>query len=135
MPADNPPRRLLLLRLSGMGLALAGAAPDTTAQASPVAGVGAPGRPEALRRPVVTDHDPSDEAGWGRGRPAYRQVTDSDPHDGAGQGTGRAYTSGRFVTDIDPVDTRGIRSPPYRLRRWVTDTDPYDSVGQGRGWR
>lgn len=69
----------------------------------------------AAQRRRVTDSDPSDLEGRGRGwqqRPRRRAVTDNDPYDAAGAG-------------------RGWRQPVRR--RSVTDSDPYDRAGRGRG--
>jgi hypothetical protein len=104
-------RRLLVLRVAGLGLAATGC----TAQAAGPAGT-------TLAR---TDNDPRDTPGYGRGgygggygsgyAPQRRNVTDNDPRDAEGRGRGYGY------------------SPPPR--RAVTDNDPRDSEGRGRGWR
>ena len=98
-------RRLLVLRLAalgGTGTALAGCV-------TPVPGYyGVPG-PVAVRGTGITDADPSDGPGYGRG--GYRGVsgrtgiTDSDPSDGPGRGRGGYRRIGR--TDSDPRDPPG----------------------------
>ncbi len=137
--ADSPRdprlgRRLLVVQVAGIGAALAtaGAAEAATRQPAPQAG----DVPQPVV-PVVTDSDPSDSPGYGRGRP-YRRTTDSDPYDAAGAGRGGYYAPPprRSVTDSDPYDAagggRGYYAPPRR--RSVTDSDPYDAAGRGRGY-
>lgn len=70
----------------------------------------------------ITDRDPGDSPGRGRGT----GVTDRDSRDRPNQGRG---TTGR--TDADPRDSpgRGRGGPPAS----VTDRDPGDSPGRGRG--
>lgn len=77
----------------------------------------------------VTDGDPGDPPGMGRGT-AYRGtgVTDRDPVDRPGQGRGTVYRTG--TTDSDPYDRAGAGRGGYR--RGVTDSDPYDRAGAGR---
>ncbi|WP_161993731.1 hypothetical protein [Muricoccus nepalensis] len=164
MPPDNAPetppkdgrlgRRLLVLRLAGIG---------TASAALPGCLAAPPGYPAG---PVLaaTDADPSDGVGHGGHRRVYapgRSATDADPSDGVGQGGyRRPYATGRAGTDADPSDGVGHGrfgpSPSYRgptdndpsdgpgrgrgtyrtpSRRAVSDNDPSDGVGRGRGWR
>ena len=63
-------------------------------------------------------------------QPAIAQITDSDPSDPVGRGRGTG------ITDRDPSDPVG-RGRGYRRRRrrrgsGITDRDPYDPVGNGR---
>lgn len=67
----------------------------------------------------VTDRDPSDPAGRGRGCPGW---SDSDPSDPAGCGRRTG------ITDSDPSDPAGRG----RGRRSCSDADPYDPAGRGR---
>lgn len=141
MPQDHAPktppgdsrlgRRLLVLRLAGLGTATA-ALPGCLA---------AP--PGYAAGPVLsaTDADPSDGVGHGGRRRAYapvsRAATDADPSDGVGHGRfgpGPAY---RAATDNDPSDSVGRGRSNHRApaRRAVSDNDPSDGVGRGRGWR
>ncbi len=61
------------------------------------------------------------------------RVTDSDPRDGEGRGRG-AYVR-RRGTDNDPYDAQGRgRVRTYRRPVRVTDNDPRDGRGRGRGW-
>ena len=122
--ADTPSdprlgRRLVVLRVAALGAAGAAAAVGSAEAAG--LRVGDP-EPAARATPVVTDNDPYDAAGYGRGYyrqppPRYyyapRQVSDSDPYDAAGRG-------------------RGYGAPPPR--RSVSDSDPYDAAGRGRGY-
>ena len=61
---------------------------------------------------AITDRDPSDPVGYGRGRRRRYGCTDRDPYDPVGRG-------------------RWCR----RRRRYCTDRDPYDPVGRGRWCR
>ncbi|UJR85294.1 hypothetical protein [Sandaracinus amylolyticus] len=83
--------------------------------AAGIAAAVSPQRAEAQ----VTDRDPSDPAGRGRGCPGW---SDSDPSDpgGCGRRTG--------LTDSDPSDAAGRG----RGRRSCSDADPYDPAGGGR---
>ena len=112
-------RRLFVFRVATVGAvtAAAGAASAATNSAPAPAETLAP---DGVTR-IVTDNDPRDAPGYGRGyyrRPYGTGITDNDPNDGPGNG-------------------RGYRPPPqyYGPRRGVTDTDPRDSPGYGRGWR
>src|SRR5689334_7271902 len=87
-------RRLLVLRLAGLGAATLGTG---CAMAQPMGPGGV--------TPVRTDADPYDRAGYGHGR----SRTDSDPRDSAGYGRGRS------MTDNDPRDSAGYgrgHAPP-----------------------
>lgn len=108
-PSDDPrlSRRLFVFRtLFGAAAATMIGTAATTVTATPAA---------AQRR--VTDNDPNDPEGRGRGyiAPRRRRVTDNDPHDPEGRG-------------------RGYARPVVR-RRSITDSDPYDAAGRGRGYR
>lgn len=61
------------------------------------------------------------------------QVTDSDPSDPVGRGRG----GGTGITDSDPTDPggRGRGSNAPRTNTGITDRDPGDPVGGGRGNR
>lgn len=82
-------------------------------------------------RPVyttgITDNDPRDPVGAGRGT----GITDADPSDPPGAGRGGFRRVG--ITDNDPSDPPGAG----RGRRYtgITDRDPSDRAGYGRGWR
>ena len=87
------------------------------ARGAAVAGIGAAlTGPAEAQRSGLTDNDPND--GPGRGRGGYRGtgyrtgITDSDPNDGPGRGRG------------------GYRGGGYRTG--VTDSDPNDGPGRGR---
>ena len=78
-------RRLLILRLGAAapGLALAG-----TAVAAPKGAAPDTGATPAQYRTGITDNDPSDGPGQGRGQRRGTGITDSDPSDGPGKGRG-----------------------------------------------
>ena len=125
-------RRLLILRVTGLGAAAA------TPMAAEAAGRGpAPHAPARPVEPARTDSDPSDSAGYGHRGGGGR--TDNDPRDTPGYG--RGYAAGgyapqrRSVTDNDPNDGQGQGRGYAPARRSVTDSDPRDGQGQGRGWR
>jgi hypothetical protein len=81
----------------------------------------------------ITDADPVDAPGAGRGGFRRSGVTDSDPVDAPGAGRGGFRRSG--VTDSDPVDAPGAgRRIRQRVYTGLTDRDPSDSPGYGRGW-
>jgi hypothetical protein len=86
----------------------------------------------------VTDSDPSDPVGRGRGGPRSG-VTDRDPGDPISRGrgsTGGGTRSG--VTDSDPSDPIGNgrgRGGGNSARTGLTDSDPSDPVGNGRTGR
>lgn len=93
--------------------------------ASLIAAAAIPGAASAQRS--VTDSDPRDGAGQGRGSGGgqYRtNATDRDPNDGAGRGRGSGSPTG--YTDRDPNDG------PGRGRSNRTDSDPSDGPGRGR---
>ncbi len=69
-------------------------------------------QPAEAQRLRVTDSDPYDREGRGRGRFVRRRGTDSDPYDDPGRGRVRVI----------------------RRRVRVTDNDPRDPRGRGRGW-
>jgi hypothetical protein len=103
-------RRLMVARVAGGGAAVASViASEASAQRS------------------VTDADPRDGAGQGRGSGGgqYRtNATDRDPNDGPGRGRGTGSSTG--YTDRDPSDG------PGRGRSGRTDSDPSDGPGRGR---
>ena len=81
----------------------------------------------------VTDSDPSDPVGRGRGG-SRSGVTDSDPSDPVGNGRGGgARRSG--VTDSDPSDPVGNGRGGGRPRSGCSDSDPTDPGGDGRNCR
>jgi len=67
--------------------------------------------------------------------PAYRGtgITDADPNDGPGNGRG-GYRRGTGITDADPNDGPGNGRGGYRggYRTGLTDSDPSDGPGRGR---
>ena len=125
-------RRLLILRLASIGSAVAGAA------VTPL-----PAAAQYYNRGTgITDSDPNDGAGNGRGgyRPAPRGtgITDNDPSDGPGNGRGgyrAAPRRGTGISDSDPTDGAGNGRGGYGGRTGVTDSDPSDGPGRGRGYR
>ncbi len=91
-------RRLMVLRLVALG-----------GTATALAGCVAPG-PMQYRNPLprgtgITDADPSDGPGNGRGGRRGTGITDADPSDGPGNGRGGFRGTGR--TDSDPRDAPG----------------------------
>ncbi|MCX7684215.1 MAG: hypothetical protein N2Z67_02960 [Acetobacteraceae bacterium] len=80
----------------------------------------------------ITDNDPVDPAGGGRGGYRGTGITDSDPSDPAGGGRGGFRRTG--ITDSDPSDPAGGGRGGRRYTG-ITDRDPSDSPGYGRGWR
>jgi hypothetical protein len=69
----------------------------------------------------VTDSDPYDAAGGGRGSRNRSGATDSDPSDTAGYGRSGRHTG---MTDSDPSDRGGSGRG--------NDSDPYDPAAQYR---
>jgi hypothetical protein len=68
--------------------------------------------------------------------PARTGISDADPSDAPGHGRG-GYVGNRVrtgLTDADPSDGPGYGRGGYRGVRRVTDTDPSDAPGRGRGW-
>ncbi len=125
-------RRLFVLRLAALG----GATSATAAcvpQGPPV--VYAPQPAYAPTRVAISDADPSDPPGRGRGGHRGSGVTDSDPNDRPGFGRGGQRYTG--ISDSDPSDPpgrgRGYRAAPVRYRTGYTDADPSDGPGYGRG--
>jgi hypothetical protein len=112
-------RRLLILRL--------GAILPAVAVAETVAA------PEAqAQRTGLTDNDPSDGPGNGRGPRRGTGITDNDPNDGPGNGRGGRRGTG--ITDNDPNDGPG-NGRGGRRGTGITDNDPNDGPGNGRGRR
>jgi hypothetical protein len=77
----------------------------------------------------VTDRDPSDPIGRGRG--GGSGITDSDPSDPVGRGRGGS-TSRTGVTDRDPTDPSGNGRGGTGTRSGCSDSDPTDPGGDGR---
>ncbi|MBY0338617.1 MAG: hypothetical protein K2X11_18525 [Acetobacteraceae bacterium] len=138
MAEERLSRRLLVLRLGALGGTAATTAACVPNQPMPVTYV--PVAPPAYARGTgITDSDPSDGPGQGRG--GFRSgtgYTDRDPSDGPGRGRGpygRPVQGVTGVTDRDPSDGpgrgRGWGGGGYRTG--LTDSDPRDGVGQGRG--
>lgn len=130
-------RRRLVLRTGALGVTGLGAAACVPAQ--PVY-VQQP--PVVVRGTGITDADPSDGPGNGRGGTRIIRgtgITDADPNDGPGNGRGgyRGTTTGyrTGITDSDPSDGPGRGRGGYRgggYRTGVTDSDPRDGAGRGR---
>lgn len=126
-------RRLFVLRL-----AVLGGAGSATAACVPQQGVVyVPQQPVyAPTRVAISDADPSDPPGRGRGGHRGSGVTDNDPSDSPGFGRGgRRVTTG--ISDSDPNDPPGrgrggVRSAPV-YRTGISDNDPSDAPGRGRG--
>lgn len=131
---DRLSRRLLVLRLAalgGTGTALAGCvAPGPSYYGNPV--------PIAVPRGTgITDADPSDGPGNGRGGRRGTGITDADPSDGPGNGRGGYRARGTGITDADPSDGPGNGRGGNRGSRVYrssgrTDSDPRDAPGRGR---
>jgi len=107
-------RRLLVLRLATPVAAAAAVVSAAPAQAQRYTG--------------LTDRDPSDSPGYGRG--ARTGISDADPSDPPGGGRGRPRTG---ISDADPTDPPG--GGRGRPRTGLNDSDPSDPPGGGRrGW-
>ena len=133
VPEAKPPlrRRLFVLRLAtlgGAGAAVAACVPNQ----QPV--FFAP--PQQVRRGTgVSDSDPNDAPGQGRGGQRGSGFSDSDPNDAPGLGRGGQRATG--ISDSDPNDAPGRGRGGFRgnVQRssGVTDADPSDGPGRGRG--
>ncbi len=75
--------------------------------------------------------DPVGRGRWCRRRRRRTGITDRDPHDPVGNGRGRRRRYGSGITDSDPGDPVG--NGRGRRRTGITDSDPSDPVGNGRG--
>jgi hypothetical protein len=127
-------RRLLVLRVAAAGAAVTAAAPAAQAlEPTPV-----------QYRTGITDADPGDGAGYGRGGARRGTgITDADPGDGPGFGRGgyRGGPARTGLTDSDPGDGPGYGRGGYRPRvqqrayTGINDGDPGDPSGYGTGWR
>jgi hypothetical protein len=97
------------------------------------------GTTPAAAQSGITDADPVDGAGNGRGAPNRRRtgLNDDDPVDNAGWGRGAVRATGRRrtgINDADPRDATGYgRGTPNRRRTGLNDSDPVDNSGWGRG--
>lgn len=118
-------RRLLVVRVATLG----GASVALSSCVAPGPSYYAPNPVMMQRGTGVTDADPNDGPGNGRG--GYRGTgrTDSDPNDGVGNGRGGRRGTG--VTDRDPNDGPGNGRGGYR-GTGRTDSDPRDAPGRGR---
>jgi hypothetical protein len=132
-------RRRLVLRVGTLGVVGLGAAACVPAQPVYVQ----PGPPVVVRGTGITDADPNDGPGNGRGgyRGGGTGITDADPNDGPGRGRGGyrggGYRTGTGITDSDPNDGPGRGRGGARVYRGgsgsgVTDSDPSDGPGRGR---
>ncbi|WP_237217773.1 hypothetical protein, partial [Falsiroseomonas oryziterrae] len=123
-------RRLFVLRLAALG----GATSATAAcvpQQQPV--YYAPPQAFAPGRTGISDADPSDPPGGGRGGHRGSGVTDNDPSDAPGFGRGVVRRTG--ISDADPSDPPGggrggVRT--QQMRTGISDSDPSDPPGGGR---
>ncbi|HWT09928.1 MAG TPA: hypothetical protein VN329_12245 [Roseomonas sp.] len=113
-------RRMLVLRVAGVG-ALAAVLPGCVVQA--------PQPVRQYRGTGLTDADPNDGPGNGRGGRRGTGLTDADPNDGPGYGRGGRRGTG--LTDADPNDGPG-NGRGGRRRTGLTDSDPNDGPGAGR---
>lgn len=83
----------------------------------------------------VTDADPGDPVGRGRGG-TRSGVTDRDPSDASGRGRGGSGGNARTgVTDGDPTDPVGHGRGGSAARSGCSDSDPSDPSGNGRSCR
>ena len=118
-------RRLLVVRVATLG----GASVALSACVAPGPSYYAPSPVMIPRGTGITDADPSDGPGNGRGGRRGSGITDADPSDGPGNGRGGFRGTG--LTDRDPNDGPGNgRGGNRRFNR--TDSDPRDSPGRGR---
>jgi len=62
-------------------------------------------------------------------------LTDNDPNDGPGNGRGTQQRRGTGITDQDPNDGPGNGRGGQRRRTGLTDSDPSDGPGNGRSGR
>ncbi len=127
-------RRLIVLRVATGAIAAAAAAP-AVAEAGDITPV--------QYRTGITDSDPGDGPGYGRG--GYRGrprtgLTDADPGDGPGYGRGGYRGPARTgLTDSDPGDGPGYgrggyrapARPQGRAYTGINDGDPGDPSGYG----
>lgn len=139
-PDDRLGRRLLVLRVAATGGSAALASPALAQGTKGPGGNGGqvpdPSPPGA--RPGISDADPNDPPGQGRGGSGPRRggVSDADPNDPAGQGRGGSGPRQGGVSDADPSDPpgqgrgRGGGTPPPS---GPSDSDPSDPPGRGRG--
>lgn len=132
-PSSRLARRVLVLRAGGMALlplSLTGCIVEAPRQQS---------APAPRRASGVTDNDPNDGPGNGRGTQQRRAtgVTDNDPNDGPGNGRGSQQRRGTGITDSDPNDGpgNGRGRQPVRRASGLTDSDPNDGPGNGRSGR
>jgi hypothetical protein len=141
MPDDTQQplkRRLFVLRLAALG----GATAATAGCVAPPPGVYAPAQAPVYAptfgaaRTGISDSDPGDPPGGGRGGHRGSGVSDSDPNDRPGFGRGGVRYTG--ASDADPNDPPGRGRGGYRgaapgYRTGVSDSDPNDAPGRGRG--
>jgi hypothetical protein len=81
----------------------------------------------------VTDHDPGDPIGRGRGAAGRSGITDRDPGDPIGNGRGGSGGGNRSgITDRDPSDPGGNGRGVGGGRSGCSDSDPSDPGGNGR---
>jgi hypothetical protein len=92
-----------------------------------------PGRAGPRRGSGITDRDPSDPIGRGRG--GGSGITDRDPSDPIGRGRGGSRPPTTGVTDRDPTDPIGSGRGGSAQRSGCTDRDPTDPGGDGRNCR
>ncbi|WP_137127733.1 hypothetical protein [Roseomonas sp. HF4] len=116
-------RRLVVLRVAVVGTA-------ATALGGCVLVPAAPVRPAQVRT-GISDADPSDGPGMGRGGGRRTGISDADPSDGPGMGRGGGRRSG--INDADPSDGPGMGRGSGGRRTGINDADPSDGPGRGRG--
>ena len=84
----------------------------------------------------VTDRDPTDPIGRGRGTSDPRSgITDRDPTDPIGNGRGGTSDPSTGITDRDPTDPIGRGRGSSATRSGCSDRDPSDPGGDGRNCR